>query len=94
MIGLLMSLKDSTWSYLAFIPFLMVVKGSGGYKVNYTRLIEAGIIALITAGLSGYILVQKMDIEMGHLEKTVERIDKKVDRIIDDIYKPVIGGSE
>lgn len=93
MIGLISSIKSDIMTWLPMIPFILVVKATNGnskIQINYTRLIELAVIALVTAGVSNYITVKVMTVEISHLEQKVDRVDGKVDRIIKDIYKPVI----
>ena len=63
------------------LPFMLTV----GVKshLNTPRLIEGLIIAIVTASLPSYITVQQLEYRM-------EQVEKKVDRVIADIYKPVI----
>lgn len=86
MITLLAMLKHDIIGWLALIPFLIVVKNANGkqdgIRLNYTRIIEAALIALLTAGISGVFLVQKMDVEIGHIEESLDELKIKVDKLV------------
>ena len=66
--------------FLQYIPFLMMTT-EGKIKVNTTRILEAIIYAVIGGLMSGYISVKIMEVKILELEK-------KVDKIYNDIYVP------
>lgn len=63
------------------LPFLCLGI-DGKARLNTARIIEAVIIAAIGGLMAGYIAVAKMEVRMDGMEK-------KVDKIVEDIYKPV-----
>jgi len=95
-LGLLASFKGDIMNWLsmvAMLPFLMLVKGEGKgeekIQVNYKKLMELAVIALVTAGLSSYVMVQVMDVkidfiheDIAELKKVIDKVDDKVDKII------------
>lgn len=64
-----------------FIPFFLLAKNGGGGKVelNLSRILEAVIIAVITAAIIGWTMNGR-----------IERIEKMLDKIYSDIYKPSV----
>ncbi len=68
------------WSRLLdYIPFVAMVNGK--ITVNTARLVEAAIIAIVTGFLTSYITLAKMEIRVANIEK-------KIDKIYEDIYAP------
>lgn len=69
--------------YLQLIPFLMVKGNLGhGTGIRLQRVFEALIIAAISGVVAGYLTMQKMEIRLDYMEK-------KIDRMYEDVYKPV-----
>lgn len=64
-----------------YIPFLAVTSGGRVPHLNFSRIVEAVIIAIVAGGLSAYITVQKIEIQLNYIEK-------KVDKIYSDVYSP------
>ena len=63
------------------LPHLFCLASAGGkLKLNLDRIAEAIIIALIVGALTGYALRPIL--------AKVERIEQRVDKIYEDIYKP------
>ena len=73
--------RDAMDKLLVGIPFVASINGRPA--LNYTRIIEALIIAVVAGGLSGYIAVQKLELRM-------DMIEKKVEKVFNDIYRPRI----
>lgn len=70
---------------LQYIPFFGMVLGGGkNGKQLITRLTEAVIIAVMAGYISSYITLKVIEIRM-------DSVEVKVDKIFNDIYKPVIG---
>lgn len=73
---------------LGIMPFFMMVNGKP--KLVSTRIAEAVIIAvlvsILTTAASTYVIVTVMDYR-------VAAIERKVDKIYNDIYKPYMGDS-
>lgn len=63
------------------IPFFMMVRSGGPNKIelNLNRIIEAILIAVITASIIGWTV-----------RGDIQRIEGKVDKIYSDIYSPSI----
>ena len=72
---------------LSWIPFALPV-GQKKTKMNGQRIIEALIIALITSGVSMFGMQQYMQGKFEGLHDKVDDLDKKVQRINNDIYVP------
>lgn len=66
---------------LEYIPFITMTMGGKNPHLNFSRIVEAVIIAIVAGGLSAYITVQKIDLKLSYLEQ-------KVDKIYSDVYKP------
>lgn len=64
-----------------YIPFLAMTHTGGRPQLNFSRIIEAVLIAIVAGGLSAYITVQKIELKLVYLEQ-------KVDRIYSDVYAP------
>lgn len=61
------------------IPFL--IGAVGHVKVNYTRLIEALIIAIMTAFGTSYMTVERLTIKYEALNDRVNSVEKTVDHL-------------
>ena len=66
---------------LDYIPFLAMTQTGKGPHLNFSRIIEAVVIAIIAGTLSAYITVQKIELKLSYIEQ-------KVDKIYSDVYKP------
>lgn len=66
--------------FLEYMPFLMTIGGKNPH-LNFSRIVEAVIIAIVAGGLSAYITVQKIELKLSYLEQ-------KVDKMYSDVYKP------
>lgn len=62
------------------MPFIAL--STGKTHLNFSRIAEAIIIAVIAGGLSAYITVQKLEYKLSYLEQ-------KVDKLYSDVYKPM-----
>lgn len=62
------------------IPFFLLAKNGGKVELNLSRVLEAVIIAVITAAIIGWTV-----------KGDIQRIEAKVDKIYSDIYSPTIG---
>lgn len=69
------------------IPFLAMTAAGGKPKFNTVRIVESLIIAGVTAAAVGYMTLTVLDYRM-------EQIEKKVDKIYNDIYRPHIKAIE
>ena len=65
------------------IPFMAMTGVGGKAQFSVVRIVEAFIIAAVTAAAVGYMTLTVLDYRM-------EQIEKKVDKIYNDIYKPHI----
>lgn len=76
------------WLYdtIGLMPFFMMVNGKP--HLVSTRVVEAVIIAvfvsIMTTAASTYVIVKVMDYR-------VAAIERKVDKIYEDIYRPYMG---
>jgi len=95
MMALVALLKDPNWNWLALLPFLMVVKGVNGgedkVQIRTTRIMEAGIIAImtaiVTASATSFVLMKAMDIELNFVQKSITNVEKKVDHLEEKMDK-------
>ena len=67
--------------FIDYIPFLAMTRPEGRPQLNFSRIVEAVIIAIVAGGLSAYITVQKIELKLTYLEQ-------KVDKIYADVYAP------
>ncbi len=79
--------RDS--SYWQWLPFFLTA-GQSQSKMNVARIIEALIIAAITAGIVLYGTVQVIGAEMKAMQKDIQRVERSVGEIKRDFYKPAI----
>ena len=71
--------------WIETIPFLLMAS-DGKIKVNSGRIIEAVIIAVITALVSSYVMVQKMEVRLDYIERHVVDVRQDLkDHIIWDV---------
>ena len=81
-----------------YIPFL-TLGAAGKMHLSTNRIIAAVIIAAIAGGLAGYINLAKISVSFEYMEKhmseninsikgDVKRVETKVDKMYDDVYKP------
>lgn len=75
---------DKIFDCLPF--FLLTAKNGGKIELNLNRIIEAVLIAVITAGIIGWTM--KGDIE--NLKSDITEVKAQVSKIYSDIYKPEI----
>jgi len=67
--------------FIDYIPFLAMTQPRERPHLNFSRIVEAVIIAIVAGGLSAYITVQKIELKLTYLEQ-------KVDKIYTDVYAP------
>lgn len=75
-------MPDNLHRVLEFIPFLMIT-GERRYHLNMADLTKTIVIGVLTGLLSAYVTVQRLDIRMDQVEKKIEQIQQ-------DFYKPRI----
>ena len=75
-------MQDQLFAILGGLPFFLL-STDGHVKINKSRIIEAVIIAVIGGLVAGYVSVKQLEVKMDILQK-------KVDTIYEDIYKPYI----
>jgi hypothetical protein len=85
-------MPDSFIKAIEFIPFMTLVNGKP--ELNTSRITEAVIIAAICSAMTAYITLQKMEIKFDNLEKDNHRIEKKVNQIYSDLYKPSLDNTK
>ena len=86
------SLVEQAWD---LAPFICTVGGKP--SMNTSRILEAFIIfvgtGVVSAFIFMYVFLQVLDVKFDNLEKqmtsTNNRIEKKVDKLYDDYYKPL-----
>lgn len=71
-------------SLIDFIPFLIVQDHR--VQFNYTRILEAVIIAVVAGMLSGYTTMKTLEVR-------IATIESQVSKIYNDIYSPSVGGA-
>lgn len=73
------------------MPFMMMSLDGGKTKLNWTRIIEAGIIAIAGGLLAGFISVRELSVEIrlanqyNHTKN--EEQDKRIDILCDKLDK-------
>jgi hypothetical protein len=81
---------DKYTSLMAMVPFVAALDVNGqqlkwpeGFGVNWIRIVEAVIIAIVTGALSVYgsfrVLESKFDIVSINQEKNIARLEQKMD---------------
>ena len=60
--------------------------------MNLQRILEALIIAGITAAVVMYASIQVLGTRIDNMQKDVQRIEQSVNRINNDFYTPANGG--
>lgn len=69
------------------MPFFL--KSGQAMNINYTRMLEALIIAAVIS-LAGYLLaLPVIKSEMQAMRKELNQLNMKFEKMHDDIYKPV-----
>jgi hypothetical protein len=70
---------------LDWIPFLLAVNDAGGHKINIMRLVETGIIAIVTAAIVNYSSIEKinlkLDLKFGFVDQSIDDIKKRMERL-------------
>lgn len=74
---------------LPFIPFMVGVTGN----LNVQRLVEAAIIAVVTAGVTAYITTEVLEVKVSYLERSVQEIKDDVREIHRDLDRMREGSS-
>ncbi len=67
-------------SFLGGVPFLLITKQSDGNhaSVNWARIVEALIIAILGGLLSGYIAVQKLEVKFDLLSEQTKQTQEQL----------------
>lgn len=71
-----------------FIPFTLA-EGQAQPKMNIQRIIEALLIAAITAGVAMYASMQVLDTRLQNMQNDVQRLEQSVKEMQRDLYRPV-----
>lgn len=80
---------DASW--LQYIPFAAVTMDSQDItRISVQRILEAVIIAGVTAGFSVYATQQVISAKIDMLERSINSCHDQVNQIRSDIYKPMI----
>ena len=76
-----------------YIPFLLVIQFSNGdkhIKVNFQRIVEAVLIAVITGVIAtymtSYVTIQKLNLRMNYIESNISKLENKIDKIQDKMW--------
>lgn len=75
-------MPDHITQIIGSLPFFLLTT-EGHIKINKSRIIEAVIIAILGGLVAGYVSVKQLEVKMDILQK-------KVDKIYEDIYHPNI----
>ena len=82
-----------TWNHIGgYLPFMAVVGGQP--KMNFARIFETLLIAAIVGLMTNYITVQKLGLVVEEVKRDMSKIERKVDKLYDDIYRPSIPRSK
>jgi len=81
-------MPDKWMHILGAVPFLIVSEHR--IHLNAQRIIEGIIIAAVTGLLAGYVMVQKMDIRVGYIEKNLEKTVQTQEKLTEALYKHII----
>lgn len=65
---------------LPFIPFL-VTKPDGRTGLRMDRVIEAAIIAIVTATVVSWGSVKEIKVQLSYIQKQIDTVDKRVERL-------------
>jgi hypothetical protein len=57
------------------VPFLLTTQ-NGGHKFNITRLLEAAIIAVVTAVVVSYVSVEKINMRLDYIQRDMAKTDE------------------
>lgn len=66
-------------AFVAALPFFLM--SGDTIKLNWSRIIEAMLIAVLTAGFSGYMLISKLDTKLTYIEGGIMKLENRVERI-------------
>lgn len=72
-------MKNVLWDAISFIPFLLATENK--IKINYTRVIEAIIIAAICGGFTAYVTLNELKIHQGSTVKIMDKLEHRIERI-------------
>jgi hypothetical protein len=64
------------YEFLGGIPFLLIVEGK--VKMNYTRIVEALVIALLSAIATTYLATNELKIKFAYLEGQNNRVEAQL----------------
>ena len=59
-----------------FIPFILVTEN--GIKLNKVRVVEAILIAVITASVTTYITTERLRVQVEDLKHRIERLENVI----------------
>lgn len=71
-----------------FVPFICAA-GSQQPHWNIQRIVEAVIIAAIAGGMSVWATQQVLTERISGMERSLTKVEKKVDQMQRDLYRPV-----
>jgi outer membrane murein-binding lipoprotein Lpp len=85
-------MNDFDWPNIVnHIPFLGLIANGATSKTTpfSTRMVEAGLIALITGGFSMYVTIPQVEMQVKHVNEQVERNAMDTQKAIDVVSKQV-----
>ena len=84
--------KLAEWA--GYIPFLLLTVHDGKTKVglDFSRIIETIIMAIVLGGLTLYVTTEVLEVKLEGVQVEVREVKQKLDQIYRDIYKPSIPG--
>jgi len=74
----------------SWIPFVLGT-GASQPKFSFQRIFEAVLIGIMVAGITTYITQQVIKVELLTIKTNIARIERNVDQIRTDFYKPYVG---
>lgn len=72
---------QAKFTILHWLPFVLFTQGSEGGKLNFQRILEGLLIAVVTALGSGYVSQQVMSNELGNIKMLTSENKNSIDRI-------------
>ena len=89
-------MKELVYDILKFAP-LVVLTPNGQIKLNYPRLFELLLTALLSAVIANYVSTKVLEVKLNFISDKLSRVEQEVDGIRRDLYVlkvPTVAGSE
>lgn len=71
-----------------WVPFMTMQTAGAAKHISLVRIIEALVIAGVTAAVSSYATVSVMKVEMGFMNARMGSLEQKFDKMQADLYVP------